>query len=107
MISVLIPFAGNNEWRLRSLQWVARRYRELGWEVVTGRGNPARWCKAEAVDDALDRAHGETLVVADADCWSNGIRIVAETVDTRTGGARQRDGHVRPAATWGIPHTYV
>lgn len=92
-VSVLIPFAGECPWRLRALDWVRAHYEQLGWEVIIGQGDPGAWRKADAVADALSRATGDVLVVADADCWSNDIETAAAIVNDGT--------------PWSVPHTRV
>lgn len=91
-ISVLIPYAGTCPHRARALAYVARRYDRLGWEVCVAGDDTDPWCKARAVDAALERATGTTLVVADADCWSN---------DTEALVANHEPG------TWAMPHVFV
>lgn len=93
MTSVLIPFASECKWRRRSLAWVTQRYEALGWEVVVGAGDEQRWCKAEAIGDALQRATGDVLVLADADVWSYDV---ADGVDAVANGA-----------AWSAPFTRV
>lgn len=61
------------------------------WEVVEGLGgNP--WVKAAAVADGLSRASGDVLVVADADCWTDGLAEAVALLDN---------------AAWVIPHLTV
>lgn len=83
-VSVLVPFGGTCEWRQRALDWTRARYEELGWEVVVGRGDADEWRKADAVAEALQRARGDVLVVADADCWSCDIAAAVELVEQGT-----------------------
>lgn len=94
-VSVVIPYAGDDPHRQASLAWILDRYRATfpDWQVVTGTADPDRWCKAEAVADALARADGDILVIADADCWADKTGQVVRGV---TAGA-----------AWAMPHYRV
>lgn len=80
-VSVVVPFAGDCEHRARALAWTRQRYEQFGWEVVVGQGDAEEWRKADAVTDALERAAGDTLVVADCDVWSNEIEPAVHAVE--------------------------
>lgn len=90
-VSVVVPRAGDCPHRERAWQWIRRRYGDV--EIVEGWGDPDRWSKADAVADALERATGDLLVVADADVWSEQLEPIITAV---------ADG-----APWGTPHTHV
>lgn len=94
-VSVLVPYRGDGEARDAAWAWVsgwwAREY--PGWQVVAGGCPPGPWVKALAVSDALTRADGDTLVVADADLICAGV---GEAVAAVQGGA-----------AWAIPHLRV
>lgn len=92
MISVLIPFHSDDPHRQRARDHVTTTYSALGWEVIEG-DCPPPWRKARAVHDAALRAHGDVLVIADADCLSDGT---PEAVDT-----------VADGAAWAMPHLHV
>lgn len=62
------------------------------WQVVAGEAPPGPWCKAAAVADALARADGDILVIADADVWTDGIGEAVVRLDS---------------AAWTIPHHRV
>lgn len=63
------------------------------WEIVTGDCASPEWIKADAVADALTRARGEIIVMADADVWCEGVlRAVRE---------------VEGEALWAVPHLAV
>lgn len=94
-VSVLVPFRGDGGPRDEAWAWVRGwwRRRHPGWQVVEGRCPDGPWVKARAVADALSRADGDTLVLADADVVCTGVAAaVAE---------------VRAGAAWAIPHHRV
>ena len=68
-------------------------YSHPDWQVVTGTPPDGPWCKALAVADALRRADGSMLVLADADVWTDGVGLAVEAV--------------RRGAPWAIPHGLV
>lgn len=70
------------------------RYRAAhpDWQVVEGFGGDP-WVKADAVADGLTRAAGRVLVVADADCWTDGLGEAVALLDE--------------GAPWVIPHLTV
>jgi hypothetical protein len=91
---VIIPWASGNPCphRAAALGWAAGRWVGAGYDVVLGT-TTGPWCKAAAVADGLTRADGGIVVVADADCWSDGI---AAAVDSVASGA-----------SWAMPHRRV
>lgn len=92
MIDVIVPFAGNCEHRLRALEWTTAAHRAAGRNVIVGQGNPERWCKAEAVRDALDRSQADLIVLADCDVWCDDLDPAIEAAIN---------------ARWTIPHWNV
>lgn len=94
-VSVIIPWRPEPG-RERVFAWVRRRWREHfpTWQVVTGAAPDGPWRKGLAVRDGLARATGSTIVVADADVWSDGIEAAVDEV--AAGRAR-----------WAMPHTLV
>lgn len=70
-VSILVPYRPDGAERDRNWSWVrtwwARHFPD--WQVVVGAAPDGPWCKALAVRDALDRADGDHLVVADADVF--------------------------------------
>jgi hypothetical protein len=93
-VSVVVPRTpGTCEHRDRAWQWVKARYAAAhpAWEVVEGFGGDP-WCKAAAVDDGLQKASGDVLVVADADCWTDGLPEAVDLLDD---------------APWVVPHLTV
>jgi hypothetical protein len=94
-VSVLIPYRGDGAHRDAAYAyvraWWARQYPH--WQVVDGACPDVPWVKALAVEDALTRAGGDVLVVADAD-------VVCD-------GAGPAVGAVQAGAPWAMPHRGV
>ena len=63
------------------------------WEVVEGVGGEP-WVKAAAVADGLSRASGDVLVIADADCWCDGLQAAADLLRSAS-------------VAWVVPHLTV
>lgn len=93
-VSVVVPWFPSDEHRQRVWAWLRAEYarHHPGWELVTGNGGTP-WCKAAAVADGVTRVHGDTLIVADADCWVDNLD---QAVATLAAGA-----------PWVIPHRLV
>lgn len=96
-VSVLIPFRGDlSGHRALALafveQWWASEH--PSWQVRRGVCHDGPWCKAAAVADALCRADGDVVVVADADVIAPGVAAAARLVN---------DG----AVGWAMPHQRV
>lgn len=93
-IAVLIPWRTTDcPHRTRALQWVVARHAANAWPVVIGRHDEGPWNKALAVDDALSQTTAETLLIADADVWCDGLPKAVRAVE---------DG-----AAWAVPHGSV
>lgn len=95
-VSLVVPFDPDASIRARNWAWAKARWAETvpGVEIVEGRHDSQHWCKGEAVADAASRAHGETLIVADADVFIDPQAIteaLAAVSDT----------------CWVVPHTRV
>lgn len=93
-ISVLVPWRGGCPHRERAWDYVQQLWAAThpDWQVVQGTCPTDEWIKAHAVADALRRADGDTLVVADADVWADDLDQAVE----------QLDGH-----PWAVPHLHV
>lgn len=89
---IVIPWRGGDVDRERALEWVLRRYatRHPDLDLVLGRGGEP-WVKADAIADGLRQADSEVVVLADADCWTDGLESAIRAV---TCGA----------AEWAVPH---
>lgn len=91
---VVIPYTGGCQHRERALRWVTARYRESfpDWTIVIAHYGK-RGVKASAVMPAVKRCRSDLVLVADADCWTDGIaRAVAM---------------VEEGAPWAVPHGQV
>lgn len=91
-VSVLVPRAGACPYRQRAWEHVRSLYE--GFEVVEGWGDANHWVKADAVAEALSRATGDILVIADSDVWTDHLHEVIEAVQS---GKYE----------WGSPHRHV
>lgn len=91
-VSVLIPFAATDPWRIEALAYVQDHYRSLGWTTHLGTCE-GEWRKAVAVHDALSQTSADVLVIADADCVCTGTPEAVQAVI---------DG-----APWAVPHKRV
>lgn len=95
-VSVLVPFRPDGGHRDRAWEWVRDWWMRThpGWQVVEGNcPRPDSWVKALAVADALQRADGDLLVIADADVVCPDVEAAVQVVE---------DG-----APWAIPHNIV
>lgn len=94
-VSVVVPYRADCYFRERALRWVlscwAERHPEF--EVVLGQDGSGAWRKAVAVRDALAKANGDVLVVADADVWSDSVADAVAVVEDGT--------------AWALPHRCV
>lgn len=90
-VSVLVP-ARLDRQRQDLWDFLRPRWEKLGYEIVEGTCT-GPWCKARAVEDALSRATGRILVVADADVWCDGVPAAV--------------AKVKAGAAWAIPHYLV
>lgn len=93
MVAVVVPWLGGCSHRERAWRWVREQYRthHPDWQIILAPG-PKPWCKAEAVGPAIDATDAEVVVVADADCWSEGIGKAVTALSD---------------APWAVPHTTV
>lgn len=91
-VSVLVPWRPSPE-RVAAWEFLRPRWDALGWQVVTGEPPPGPWVKALAVADALGRADGDVLVLADADVWCDDAAWAVQEVQS--------------GAAWAMPHWEV
>lgn len=109
-VEVIVPFAGDCPYRKRALDYVTARY---PWPVTISPGSRMGdrsavtsgsgrtedgasrgvWIKADAVMPAAEATNAEIVVVADADCWSEGVTQAVEAV--------------AEGAAWAMPHRGV
>jgi hypothetical protein len=90
-VSVLVPARLDRE-RRDLWEFLRPRWERLGYEIVEG-SCVGPWRKAAAVADALSRASGQILVIADADVWCDGVPAAV--------------ARVKAGAGWAIPHYLV
>lgn len=88
MVEVIIPFAGDCQWRTRALKYAAGRW---PWPVTVALGR-SPWSKGAAVNPAVWNSSADVVLVADAD-------IVCD--------AREAVAAVEAGAAWAIPHRGV
>lgn len=79
-VHVAIPWMGDDIHRRAALGWVARRWVDAGCPPTLGLPNGDVWVKAQAVCNAIGDSTAPILVVADADCWSDGVVEAIELV---------------------------
>lgn len=94
-VSVLVPWRPDGGHRDRAWAWVRDWWARTcpDWQVVEGYCPDGPWVKALAVADALSRADGDLLVLADADVWTDGVGLAVDAV--------------RQGAPWAVPHDTV
>lgn len=90
---VVIPFAGDCPYRERARRWVMDRCQGVGVPARLGLHAGGEWCKAQALNSAVESSDAEIIAVSDADVWTAGL---AEAVGAVAGGA-----------PWAIPHRDV
>lgn len=102
LISLLVPFRAEDAQRAEIWAWLKKywSYELRGAEIVMGRSNSKPFCKTCAVNDAASRAHGDTFVILDADCYFDGsvIQRVADRI-----AEVERRGH----AVWFVPYRHI
>lgn len=94
-VTVVIPWRDGCPHREAALAWVRSRYASAhpDWDVVVAECPPGPWRKAAAVNPAVRVCRAATVVVADADVWSDDLTEAARAV----GGG----------ASWAVPHRRV
>lgn len=94
-VSVLIPWRADGSERSAALAFVVERlaHSHPDWEVVLGVLPEGPWYKAEAVENGLERARGEVLVIHDADVWCDELG--------------QAVTQVQQGTSWAIPYWHV
>lgn len=91
-VSVLVPFASEDRWRVDARSYIGGWYDTLGYEVIEGTC-PDPWRKAIAVAHAARHSTADVLVVADADCLCVGVAPAIAAVEN--------------GAAWAVPHLLV
>lgn len=97
-VSVLVPYRhGECAWRSLAWGYVQAHYasEHPTWEVVAGTCE-GPWSKGAAVADALSRASGDVLVLADADSFTDPDTLRSAVAGVAAG-----------ANAWAVPHATV
>lgn len=91
-VSILVPYRPDGAERDRNWAWLQDRYRREhpGWELVEA-DSGGEWNKPAAVNRAARKANGDTLVVADADCFTRPQALESAVAQARHHG-------------WVVPH---
>lgn len=92
MAAVITPWRPGCPHREAAWRWVRDRYETAGYEVIEATWDGPRWCKARAVAAGLERTTADRLILADADCWVDGIDETVAALDSHQ---------------WAIPHRKV
>lgn len=97
-VSVIVPMDTKPD-IYRKNAWMAMRahyaHHFPSWQIVEGINKNPRWNKGAAVTDALTRATGDILVIADSDCYVD-PKVLQEMVDA-----------VADGTAWAMPHSKV
>lgn len=88
-VEIVVPWLAGCRHREDALRFVSARHRH---PVRLALGT-APWVKALAVRPAIEASDADIIVVADADCWTDGLDAAIEAI-----------GHGAP---WAIPHRSV
>ena len=96
-VTVVIPWQSNGDpHRARALTWLARRFveRPFGYALtIPTLELHEQWSKPRAILEGARAAHGDIVVVHDADVWCEALPEAIEAV--------------RAGAPWAIPHYRV
>ncbi len=95
-VAVVIPFQAGCPQRERALGFVAGSYAATHprWEVVEAPAASAGdWCKATAINPAIEASSAKIIIQADADCWADDLADAVAAVEA--------------GAAWAVPHLLV
>lgn len=99
-VAVVVPYRPDGGPRDRNWAWLAERWHTTfpTWDLRVGElpASAGPWCKAAAVDLALNDCTADVLVIADADVWVTPTETLAKAVQLAAGGA-----------PWVMPHRQV
>lgn len=78
--------------RLRALHWTLQKWNDahVGPVTVHGADDGHGWVRAHDVTPPIERSAADVIVVADADCWTDGIHDAIAAVEN--------------GAAWAVPH---
>jgi hypothetical protein len=95
-VSIVVPYRPDGGPRDAALDWLRRRWAltHPGWQVIVGAHTDGEWCKAAALDAAVDGSTGDVLIVHDADLICPPDTLIAAVERSRR-------------APWVIPHSHV
>lgn len=91
-VLIVIPWRGGCEHRERALSWVLGKWHNLGFEPMVVELPEGPWRKADVMP-CIAASQYRTVVVADADVWSDGITEAILEVEC--------------GRAWAIPHLHV
>lgn len=94
-VTAIVPLRGGCPYRERAWGWVRERYAGIHpeWEVIEASAPEGAWCKALAVNPAVEASDAEIVIQADADCWTDGLADAVAAVEA--------------GAAWASPHLKV
>lgn len=78
-VTVCVPFRPDGAERDAAWSWTERWWAQHfpGWEIIVSDSEGEEWCKPEALNRAVARATGRTLVLADADSFCDPRALLA------------------------------
>lgn len=84
---MIVPWRGGCPDRERAWRWVRHKYETEfpQWEIIessTSCTDTEPWIKAHAVRDGLSRCDADTVVIADADVWTDGNGEAVASVES-------------------------
>lgn len=91
-VTVLVPWLSDGAHRDVAWQWLRHRWSTVypGWRIVEAPCPPGPWSKGAAIRDVLHLVPDGVVVLADADCWTDGIPTA-----------------VKAGQPWAVPHRLV
>lgn len=81
-VAVVVPFGGDDPHRYLAWGWVRRQFdlHHPSWDVVMGTTDVDGFSRTQAIRDALTRTDADTIIVSDADIWSDDIQAAVDAV---------------------------
>jgi hypothetical protein len=91
-VATVVPFCGGCRYREAAWRWVRGSYAEFhpDWDLIEAPAPPGRWCKATAVNPAVETCDAEIVIQADADVWCDRFPDAVAAVEA--------------GASWAVPH---
>ena len=86
-VEVIVPFYGTCAHRRKALDWVLEKHEH----PVTVAYGDEPWVKADAIRPAVEASSAEILVMADADCWTDGLPAAIRAVELGAPWAKPHD----------------